>query len=200
MADNKNAAVRKLEEAAAETRRLEDEKARAELEIKDGWTGETMGRYQAAAVALDNARNRERITRQEIEHGRRWNVRGRVKMAELWRRRRRLEEARTWKLAFMWAASTADHLADETARAALELEQLQGAGRVASESLPGAEERYRKLVLKLEEMQAIERALERQVLRGRRWRKVWGAVRRAVRRAAAWALLRLLKKIRVVGA
>ena len=99
MADNKNAAVRKLEEAAAETRRLEDEKARAELEIKDGWTGETMGRYQAAAVALDNARNRERITRQEIEHGRRWNVRGRVKMAELWRRRRRLEEARTWQLA-----------------------------------------------------------------------------------------------------
>ena len=121
-------------------------------------------------------------------------------MAELWRRRRRLEEARTWQLAFMWAASTADDLADETARAALELEQLQGAGRGAGESLPGAEERYRKLVLKLEEMQAIERALERQVLRGRRWRKVWGAVRRAGRRAVAWALLRLLKKIRVVGA
>ena len=40
---------------------------------------------------------------------------------------------------------------------------------MASESLPGAEERYRQLVLKLEEMQAIERALERQVLRG--WRR-----------------------------
>ena len=86
------------------------------------------------------------------------------------------------------------------ARSALELEQLQGAGRVAGASLAAAEERYRKLVLKLEEMQAIERALERQVLRGWRWRKVWGAVRRAVRRAVAWALLRLLKKIRVVGA
>ena len=121
-------------------------------------------------------------------------------MAELWRRRLRLEEARTWKLAFMWAASTADHLADEKARAALELEQLQGAGQVASESLAEAEERYRQLVLKWEEMQAIERALERQVLRGWRWRKVWGGVRRAVRRAVAWALLRLLKKIRVVGA
>ena len=121
-------------------------------------------------------------------------------MAGLWRRRKRLEEARTWKLAFMWAASTADHLADETARAVLELEQLQGAGQVASESFAEAEERYRQLVLKLEEMQAIERALERQVLRWGRWRKVWGAVRRAVRRAVAWALLRLLKKIRVVGA
>ena len=119
-------------------------------------------------------------------------MRGREKMAELWRRLLRLEEARTWKLAFMWAASTADHLADETARAAEELEQLQGAGRVAGASLPGAEERYRQLVLKLEEMQAIERALERQVLRGRRWRKVWGAVRRAVRRAVGG----LLKKIR----
>ena len=89
-------------------------------------------------------------------------------MAGLWRRRKRLEAARTWKLAFMWAASTADHLAEETARAALELEQLQGAGQVASESLAEAEERYRQLVLKWEEMQAIERALERQVLRG--WR------------------------------
>ena len=58
-------------------------------------------------------------------------------MAGLWRRRKRLEEARTWKLAFMWAASTVDHLADETARAAVELEQLQGAGRGAGESLPG---------------------------------------------------------------
>ena len=67
----------------------------------------------------------------------------------------------------------------------------------AGASLPGAEERYRKLVLKWEEMQAIERALERQVLRWGRWRKVWGAGRRAVR----WrGLLRLLKKIRVVGA
>ena len=200
MADNNNAEARTLEEATADRRRLEAEKARARVEMQRSGSGEAMGRYQEARAAVENARHRERITRQEIEHGRAWDVRGRVKMAELWRRLLRLEEARTWKLAFMWAASTADHLADETARAALELEQLQGAGRVAGESLPGAEERYRKLVLKLEEMQAIERALERQVLRGQRRRKVWGAVRRAVRRAVAWALLRLLKKIRVVGA
>ena len=200
MADNNGEAALSLEEAAAETRRLEAEKARARVEMQRSGSGEAMGRYQAAAVAVENARHRERITQQEIEHGRAGDVRGRVKMAELWRRRRRLEEARTWKLAFMWAASTADDLADETARAAEELEQLQGAGRVASESLPGAEERYRKLVLKWEEMQAIERALERQVLRGRRWRKGWGAVRRAGRWAVAWALLRLLKKIRVGGA
>ena len=200
MADNNNAEGRTLEEAAADRRRLEAEKARARMEMQRSGSGEAMGRYQEAVVALENARNRERITRQEIEHGRAWDVRLRVKIAELWRRVLRLEEARTWKLAFMWAASTADHLADETARAALELEQLQGAGRGAAASLPGAEERYRKLVLKLEEMQAIERTLERQVLRWWRWRKVWGAVRRAVRRAVAWALLRLLKKIRVVGA
>ena len=200
MADNNNAEARQLEEAAADRRRLEAEKARARVEMQRSGSGEAMGRYQAAAVAVENARIRERITRQEIEQGRGWDVRLRVKIAELWRRVLCLEEAQTWKLAFMWAASTADHLAEETARAALELEQLQGAGRGAGASLPGAEERYRKLVLKLEEMQAIERALERQVLRGRRWRKVWGAVRRAVRGAVAWALLRLLKKIRVVGA
>ena len=200
MADNNKAEARTLEEAAAERRRLEAEKARARVEMQRSGSEEAMRRYQEAAVALENARNRERITRQEIEHGRRGDVRGRVKMAALWRRLLRLEEARTWQLAFMWAASTADHLADETARAALDLEQLQGAGRVASASLPGAEERYRQLVLKLEEMQAIERALERQVLRWGRWRKVWGGVRRGVRRAVAWALLRLLKKIRVVGA
>ena len=200
MADNNKAEARTLEEAAAARRRLEAEKARARVEMQRSGSGEAMGRYQEAAVAVENARHRERIARQEIEHGRAWDVRGRVKMAELWRRLLRLEEARTWQLAFMWAASTADQLADETARAALELEQLQGAGQVAGESLPGAEERYRQLVLKLEEMQAIERALERQVLRWGRWRKVWGAVRRAVRGASAWALLRLLKKIRVVGA
>ena len=200
MADNNNAEGRTLEEAAADRRRLEAEKARARVEMQRSGSGEAMGRYQAVAVAVENARHRERITRQEIEHGRGWDVRLRVKIAELWRRVLRLEEARTWKLAFMWAASTADHLADETARAAEELEQLQGAGRVAGASLPGAEERYRKLVLKWEEMQAIERALERQVLRGWRWRKVWGAVRRTVRGAVAWALLRLLKKIRVVEA
>ena len=200
MADNNNAEARTLEEAAADRRRLEAEKARARVEMQRSGSGEAMGRYQEAAVALENARNRERITRQKIEYGRGGDVRGRGKMAELWRRLLRLEEARTWKLAFMWAASTADHLAEETAGAALELEQLQGAGQVASESLAEAEERYRQLVLKLEEMQAIERALERQVLRGWRWRKVWGAVRRTVRGAWAWALLRLLKKIRVVGA
>ena len=200
MADNNKAEARTLEEATADRRRLEAEKARARVEMQRSGSGEAMGRYQAAGAAVDNARHRERIARQEIEHGRGWDVRGRVKMAELWRRVLRLEEARTWQLAFMWAASTADQLAEETARAALELEQLQGEGRVASESLPGAEERYRQLVLKLEEMQAIERALERQVLRGQRRRKVWGAVRGAVRRAVAWGLLRLLKKIRVVGA
>ena len=200
MADNNGEAALSLEEAAADRRRLEAEKARARVEMQRSGSGEAMGRYQAAGAAVENARIRERITRQEIEHGRAWNVRGCVKMAELWRRRRRLEEARTWQLAFMWAASTADHLAEETARAALELEQLQGAGRGDSESLSGAEERYRKLVLKLEEMQAIERILERQVLRWWRWRKVWGAVRQAGRRAVAWALLGLLKKIRVGGA
>ena len=200
MADNNNAEARTLEAAAADRRRLEAEKARARVEMQRSGSGEAMGRYQAVAVAVENARHRERITRQEIEHGRGWDVRGRVKMAALWRRRLRLEEARTWQLAFLWAASSADHLAEETARAARELEQLQGAGQVAGASLAGAEERYRQLVLKWEEMQAIERALERQVLRGWRWRKVWGAVRRAVRRAVAWALLRLLKKIRVVGA
>ena len=200
MADNNREAALSLEEAAADRRRLEAEKARARVEMQRSGSEEAMGRYQEAAGAVENARSRERITRQEIEHGRGWDVRTCVKMAELWSRRRRLEEARTWQLAFMWAASTADHLADETARAALELEQLQGAGRGDGASLPGAEERYRQLVLKLEEMQAIERALERQVLRWGRWRKVWGGVRRGVRRAVAWALLRLLKKIRVVGA
>ena len=179
MADNNNAEGRTLEEAAADRRRCEAEKARARVEMQRSGSGEAMGRYQEAAVAVENARNRERITRQEMEHGRGWDVRTRAKMAELWSRGRRLEEARTWQLAFMWAASTADHLAEETARAARELEQLQGAGRVDGASLPGAEERYRKLVLKLEEMQAIERALERQVLRWGRWRKVWGAGRRA---------------------
>ena len=200
MADNNREAALSLEEAAADRRRLEAEKARARGEMQRSGSGEAMGRYQQAVVAVENARHRERITRQEIEQGRGWDVRLRVKMAELWRRVLRLEEAQTWKLAFMWAASTADHLAEETARAAVELEQLQGAGRGGGASLPGAEERYRKLVLKLEEMQAIERALERQVLRGGWRRKVWGAVRRAVRGAVAWALLRLLKKIRVVGA
>ena len=199
MANNNREAALSLEEAAAEARRLEAEKARARGEMQRCGSGEAMERYQAAGAAVENARIRERITRQEIEHGRAWDVRLRVKMAELWRRVLRLEEARTWQLAFMWAASTADQLAEETARAALELEQLQGAGRGASESLPGAEERYRKLVLKLEEMQAIERILERQVLRWGRWRKVRGAVRRAAGRAVAWALLRLLKKIRGVG-
>ena len=200
MADNNREAALSLEEATADRRRLEAEKARARVEMQRCGSGEAMGRYQEARAAVENARHRERITRQEIEHGRAWDVRLRVKMAELWRRVLRLEEARTWQLAFMWAASTADQLAEETARAALELEQLQGAGQVASESLAEAEERYRQLVLKLEEMQAIERTLERQVLRWGRWRKVWGAVRRAGRGAVAWALLRLLKKIRVMGA
>ena len=179
MADNNREAALSLEEATADWRRLEAEKARARVKMQRCGSGEAMGRYQEARAAVENARHRERITRQEIEQGRAWDVRLRVKMAELWRRVLRLEEARTWKLAFMWAASTADQLAEETARAALELEQLQGAGQVAGASLPAAEERYRQLVLKLGEMQAIERALERQVLRGWRWRKVWGAVRRA---------------------
>ena len=137
MADNNGEAALSLEEAAADRRRLEAEKARARVEMQRSGSGEAMGRYQAAGAAVENARIRERITRQEIEHGRAWNVRGCVKMAELWRRRRRLEEARTWQLAFMWAASTADHLAEETARAALELEQLQGAGRGDRRELAG---------------------------------------------------------------
>ena len=99
MADNNNAEARTLEEAAADRRRLEAEKARARVEMQRSGSGEAMGRYQEAAVAVENARHRERITRQEIEHGRGGDVRGRVKMAELWRRLLRLEEARTWKLA-----------------------------------------------------------------------------------------------------
>ena len=120
MADNNNAEARTLEEAAADRRRLEAEKARARVEMQRSGSGEAMGRYQAARAAVENARHRERITRQEMEHGRGGDVRGRVKMAELWRRRLRLEEARTWQLAFMWAASTADHLAEETAWGVLE--------------------------------------------------------------------------------
>ena len=70
MADNNNAEGRTLEEAAADRRRLEAEKARARVEMQRSGSGEAMGRYQEVAVALENARNRERITRQEIEQGR----------------------------------------------------------------------------------------------------------------------------------
>ena len=67
MADNNKAEGRQLEEAAADRRRLEAEKARARVEMQRSGSGEAMGRYQAATADLDNARNRERITRQEIE-------------------------------------------------------------------------------------------------------------------------------------
>ena len=137
MADNNKAEARTLEEAAAARRRLEAEKARARVEMQRSGSGEAMGRYQEAAVAVENARHRERIARQEIEHGRGWDVRGRVKMAELWRRVLRLEEARTWKLAFMWAASTADHLAEETARAARGAGAASGGGAGGRRELAG---------------------------------------------------------------
>ena len=120
MADNNREAALSLEEAAADRRRLEAEKARARVEMQRCGSGGAMGRYQEARAAVENARHRERIARQEIEHGRAWDVRLRVKMAELWRRVLRLEEARTWQMAFMWAASTVDQRAEETARAALD--------------------------------------------------------------------------------
>ena len=69
MDDNKTATGRQLEEAAADRRRLEAEKARARVEMQRSGSGEAMGRYQEARAAVENARHRERITRQEIEHG-----------------------------------------------------------------------------------------------------------------------------------
>ena len=171
MDDNTPATDQKLEAATAELVRLGGEKARAELELKGGGTVEAQGRYQKAVGELEYARRHERATRWEIEAGAGWDVRGRGKIDKIWGRWLREEEERAVQRAFLWAGSAVDRLGEDRRRAEVELEEMRGQERVLR--VLKVEHQYQELGVQVQEMQAIEAVLLKQVFRLRRWRGLW---------------------------